>query len=316
VAGDLTPPPRPGAGADPRPGDGARDLIPPPSPAGRPAPDPEPPPPPAERVTEAAAGPEPAPLGPSPFRARFGFLTGVLAGCALAAGLVFAVLLTTAHDREDGLAPNWSAWQPATAEPLAGAAEIAAHVGRAYRDARRKQLVSVRGGPIALGNLPLAVAVRQAGGSVEVLEGPGVQYTLNGLGPSGTIKDGKPSVARHRLLRREALELALYSFRYLDDVSMVVALLPPAAPAAKPAAKGTKREKALQRQALFYRAAELRPQLEVPLHVTMAPRAPAPGALRGAEARRIDSLTLSNLFLYSHAQAQDARTYLVLDRAS
>ena len=41
------------------------------------------------------------------------------------------------------------------------------------------------------------------------------------------IKEGSPSVARGAVLRREALELALYSFRYLDNTDSVVAFFPP-----------------------------------------------------------------------------------------
>jgi hypothetical protein len=40
------------------------------------------------------------------------------------------------------------------------------------------------------------------------------------------IDAGKPSKERMLLLRREGLELALYSFRYLKDVKQVVVLIP------------------------------------------------------------------------------------------
>ncbi len=62
-----------------------------------------------------------------------------------------------------------------------------------------------------------------------MIDGPGVLYQLNGLGPNGSIMGGKPSRARLKLVHREALELALYTFRYLPDVEMVVTLLPAAA---------------------------------------------------------------------------------------
>ncbi len=41
------------------------------------------------------------------------------------------------------------------------------------------------------------------------------QYILCGLGANCSIKGGKASTARHALLRREALELALYTFKYV-----------------------------------------------------------------------------------------------------
>jgi hypothetical protein len=315
----------------------ARDLIPPPSPAGRPAPDePSPLSAAAARAAEphvpatAAAG---RPHGPAPFRGRFGFVLGALIGTGIAAAALVAVLVATAGDPPDGLARNWSSWQPASTEPGSGAAEIAEHVGHHYRIGS-KQLVAITGGPIAIQSVPLSVALRPPGGDIEVLDGTGVLYTLNGLGPGGSIRDGKPSRARHLVLRREALELALYSFRYLEDVSMVVALLPPppsddaAAKGAKAGAKGANGTgkssgqaskpdpAATQRQAIFYRPGDLRPQLEVPLGATMSADAPTPEAYKGAEARRIDTLTLSNLFLFSFQQAQDTKAYLVLDRPS
>ena len=59
-------------------------------------------------------------------------------------------------------------------------------------------------------------------------------YTLNGLGPQ-RLDQGRRRrpTARLQLVRREALELALYTFRYLPDADMVVTLLPPPPP--KPA---------------------------------------------------------------------------------
>jgi hypothetical protein len=319
----------------------ARDLIPPPSPAGRPAPDPEPH---GDPVANAAAATESRtdgdPSGPAPFRARFGFMTGILLGCVVAAALLAATVITTNKGPEEGLAANWSPWKPKSSDPLSGAEEIAAHISRQYKaDGKKGQLVSVKGGPIAFGGLPLSVAVQPAGGDIQVLNGIGIQYTLSGLGDGGVIKNEKPSKARDRLLRREALELSLYSFRYLPDVSMVVTLLPPdkKKAAAKKAAAGKKAGKhkakpqatvdpalaaatgdtpQLQHKAIFYRPGDLRPQLEVPLNATLNLKTPPLKALSddGEEVQRVDSLTRSNLFDISYARAQDATAYLVLER--
>ena len=54
-------------------------------------------------------------------------------------------------------------------------------------------------------------------------------YKLCGLGNLVLDPRGKPTVARGQLLRREALELALYSFHYLDGVDSTLVLLPPRA---------------------------------------------------------------------------------------
>ena len=304
----------------------ARDLIPPPSPAGRPAPDPEPHEP---VVAEEAAPHADAPaakLGPSPFRTRFGFLTGLLAGCAVAAGVLFVVLLGDdgergggAADPDRGLAATWSPWHPRSDGTISGAQEIAKRIERTYKDDRAKKLTSVEGGAIALNKtLPVSVAIPSAGERFTVVQGVGIQYTLAGFGKGGGLKGSKPSAERRRLLRREALELSLYSFRYLPEVTMVVALLPPAPRAEQvhPKAKKGAKHPAVQRQALFYRPGDLRKQLERPLATTMALTAPRIDALDGPEAKRIDRLTLSNLFTYEHIQQQDGSLYLVLDRPS
>ena len=87
----------------------------------------------------------------------------------------------------------------------------------------------MQAGPLEVFDVPLEVALRTApqGGDIDFVDGNGLMYTLNGLGPKGSVRGGKPSEERHLLLRREALELALYTFRYVEDVDLVVALLPP-----------------------------------------------------------------------------------------
>jgi hypothetical protein len=54
-----------------------------------------------------------------------------------------------------------------------------------------------------------------------------LMFSLCGAGKKCSIKEGKPSVARGAVLRREALELALYTFRYVDGVDAIIAFLPP-----------------------------------------------------------------------------------------
>jgi hypothetical protein len=138
-------------------------------------------------------------------------------------------------------------------------------------------------------------------------------YTLNGLGPKGSVRGGKPSEARHLLLRREALELALYTFRYVEDVDLVVALLPPKPPEKKKDGTTATTEDT-PTQALFFRPGDLEPQLEIPLRATIPATTPRPETIPAAESRRIDALTRGNLFLASFQQGQDQKAFLVLDR--
>ena len=173
----------------------------------------------------------------------------------------------------------------------------------------------VQSSEMKLADRPLGVAVRTAavGGDIELIDGHGVLYTLNGLGRNGSIPGGTPSAERLLLLKREALELALYTFRYADDVDMVVALLPPNP---NDAAKAPTLGKLPQIPALFYRPGDLRSELAVPLTATLPAQTPRPEQfkLEDPEAKRVDALTRSNSFTATFQQGQDASVFLVLDR--
>jgi hypothetical protein len=301
----------------------AQDLIPPPSPAGRPTgepgqslrPDPDAkpslfdpvsqdaPPPPIPAVAEP-----PPPSVPSPYRSRFGFLLGALIGVGLATlALLVGVL---ANPSSSHVPANWSSWKPSSHDGVAAAHEIADHVSPKYRLGNGDQLVAVLSGPLEVADVPLSVAVRTApvGGDIRLLNGKGVLYTLNGLGPHGSIKAGTPSKERHLLLRREALELALYTFRYADNVDMVVAFLPPPPP------KKGQTATEIPTEALFFRPGDLKPELARPINATIAPATPRPETIGGTEAREIDGLTKPNLFEASLQQGQNGQGFLVLSR--
>jgi hypothetical protein len=295
----------------------ARDLIPPPSPAGRPEPESsEKKPWGGEEPTVVAPAAEEAPP-PAPkarvhtrYRPRFGFILGAVIGVAMAAVALGTMLTLQAAD--DGVPAGWSDWRPQAGDNEGAAREIAEHVAPEYRLTDKQQIVAVRSSPLELQGRKISVALRDAGegGKIQLFDCQGVMYTLNGLGPNGSIKGGEPSEERHLLLRREALELALYTFRYRDDVDIVVALLPPAPPTQATA------QSEVPTQALFFRPGDLRGELEVPLRSTLPPTTPRPETLSldGAEARKIESLTGSNLFWASFQQGQDGNAFLVLDR--
>jgi len=298
----------------------ARDLIPPSSPAGRPAPDgtpnlielpPEPPRSAAEPVMRE-------PAEPSEFRNRFGFLIGALAGILVAAVLVGIVVLgDRPSPADEGLEQNWSAWRPTDTSLEGGSAQIAEKVGHEYRHANGKQLTLVSGE-----SLEAPVALRSATGDIQVYQGNGVLYQLNGLGPNMSIKGGEATPERLQVVKREALELALYTFRYLPDAEMVIAMLPPPPPQdgkGDPALTATQKllatatEDSIARNALFYRPGDLQPQLQVPLGMTVPAKAPTPDTLDPAENDTINTLTQSNVFNWS---VQEQTGYLILDRPS
>jgi hypothetical protein len=290
----------------------AGDLIPPPSPAGQPPPDPlmEPMVSPQGEAAPPGDGPvAAAPRRPAPFRSRFGFVWGALLGIGACAIAAFVLLLGTQRDGGPVLAANWSEWEPETARMVDGAQEIADHVGLQYKLDGGEQLVSIRSRPLELADEAIGVAVRPSGGEIQMLEGDGLMFVLNGLGPNGR-PTGKPSKERGRLLMREALELALYSFRYLEDVTMVAVLLPQTAEQAAVNAAGA--AAAPQTNAVFYRPGDLLAELQVPLDRTLSPKTPRPSTMGKDEASRVDSLTLRNLFLASVQQLEAEQDYLVL----
>jgi hypothetical protein len=280
----------------------ARDLIPPPAPAGRPLSAGKPllVEIPSEGVAEEPVVRErPA---PARVRNRIGFLIGALLGTLLAAGLVLAMVIANPDGEE--LASDWSSWRPADTSIEGGAAEIASEIGAKYRHADGRQIVHVTGS-----RLGIDVLLRPAGGPIEVYDGPGVIYELNGLGPNGSINHGTPSRQRQQLMRREALELALYTFRYLPDVELVVALLPP-----PPPQSGATTASAEQQTALFYRPGDLHAQLQVPIDYTVSPQPPIPEMMGGAEGAIVDQLTGPNFFRWSVTRTHNQARYLVLDR--
>jgi hypothetical protein len=303
----------------------ARDLIPPPSPAGRPqTPDGTPnlielPPDRAPLGAEpVVAGPPP---GPSEFRNRFGFLLGALAGVFIAAALAAAIVI--AHNNgsngsDEGLAPNWSRWQPSDTTIDGGAQQIAEHVAAEYKHPDGKQLVQIKGGELPSA---FALTVRPSSGPVTDIDGTRVLYQFDGLGENMSIKGGTPSATRLKVIQREALELALYTFRYLPDAESVTMLLPPppltdeqkaaAQAAAATAAAGTSAATAPPpAPAIFYRPGDLKPQLQLPLGQTLGPKAPSTDSFTGPEATTVNTLTSSNSFVMT----QPAPGHILLDR--
>ncbi|MDQ6915614.1 MAG: hypothetical protein M3155_07370, partial [Actinomycetota bacterium] len=200
--------------------------------------------------------------------------------------------------------PPWSNWKPSDGDTNKGADQIARHVAPNYRLPSGDQMVLVTGGPLKIAdlNLPVRIVLNNGAGTsdaIKLVNGKTAMYVLCGLGPRCSIAKGKPSTVRLLLLRREALELALYSFRYLN-VSNVVALLPPA-PGKKPT------------NAMFFRKSDLEPALSRPLDTTLPSPPPTLNALpTSPEATLIARLTSRNLFGYSFQQGQDLGALLVL----
>jgi hypothetical protein len=197
----------------------------------------------------------------SAFAPRFQFLTGALVAVGIAALAGIAVLIIAPSTKTPE--PPWSPWKPTNAG-TAGAAQIAEHVAPEYKESGQ-QLVKIDANDLSFQGIPLTVALQtgaEQGGRIQIHSEKGVLYQLCGLTSTCAIDQGKSSKERFLLLRRAALELALYSFRYLKDVKQVVVLTPPAK-------KGE-----LPTVALYFQRDDVRDELERPLTSSLAPHTP------------------------------------------
>ena len=248
------------------------------------------------------------------YRSRFSAFYVVL---AVIAGIGVGALLVLVGRGSPAPAPAWSAWEP-TGSTERRAAQIGDHVGDQYRLPSGKALVAVTyaGVPTVTGPdgsnfqvraiavRPDTTAGRAEASDVDTLNAQNtVMYTLCGLGNACSIPEGKASIARGQLLRREALELALYSFRYIDGIDSTLVLLPP-------------RADGKVATAVFVERSDVGRELGQPLDQTLtAPLTPGIGEIQADEQRVIDRTTRSRLYEYSYLQAQDGSPVMVLTPA-
>jgi hypothetical protein len=251
----------------------------------------------------------------SGYRSRFGaiyFTLAIVAG----AGVGSLVVLLARPDAAP--APAWSQWEP-TGSDTAKARQIADHVSKRYRLASGQQLsVALVGPPQVTAsdgqavNVPVrAIAVlpdtstgQQEDSDVSVINSEGtLQFVLCGLGENCSITSGQPSEARHALLRRQALELALYTFKYVDGVDSITVFLPPRPDAQAAGASPT---------AVFLPKKDVREELSRPLSRTLTTTTPGIGEMQQTELGTVNRITRPRLYGYQYQQAQDGSAVLVL----
>jgi hypothetical protein len=252
----------------------------------------------------AAQAPDPTPPSQQvrPHRLRFAVLYGLLA-IVLGAAIAGVALYAT-----DTIAPGaaWSSWTPGGGG-LGRANQIAGHVAQQYHLPSGEQLVEVFAKPPSVSpsdqQIPLHyVVVARSNGNenpVAINSSDTVQYSLCGLGDNCAIAKGTPSVQRGTLVRREILELALYTFKYMSGVKNVIAFMPPT-PGSQP------------KYAVFLQRDDLGDYLHRPLTQTLNSKAPLPNGITRTEQQTIDATTESKVYSFGLSQAQNGDAVLVL----
>jgi hypothetical protein len=258
-----------------------------------------------------------APALGSPHSAKFRLATGALA--IIAVGAIAIALIALSGGRVTTHA--WSAWKPQFGG-IAGARQIAGYVAPGYRLSPEQQLAVIN----ISSNLTGSTVILNEGPATAdngVLTGDTIVYTFCGLGPECSIP-GKPTSERLLLVRLEAFELALYSFRYLGNVDNVVSILPPAVQqGATSVPKGTTASlsptppAALGRTivAVEFNRKAIQPLLAAPLSDFFPSTPPALGGVPTSQAiAQMDYLTANQLFTPSTETGQDGTQYLVLSQ--
>jgi hypothetical protein len=237
-------------------------------------------------------------------RGRFRFAYLVLGALAIAGAVLFGMELQSSP------APSvqtvaWSNWQPVL-PGVDGVLDIANHVGAEYHLPDGQQLSRIKAGyPGTAGRLDpsapaeiripvstIAVAATDSSGQTSYTVIPAypttIEYQLCGPAANcGIPSAGAGSSASVQgALHREALELALYTFHYVPDISEVVELLPPVTP------NGSGR-------ALLLDRASLAPAIVEPLAVTLRQRA-------------VVASVASSALSYSYQQQFDGTYQMVL----
>lgn len=225
--------------------------------------------------------PAPAPTPRvSPHNSRF--IVAYLLIMVVFAGVVagFAYMLGRSDNE------SWSSFKP-KGEGLARATAIANYVAPRYRH-NGTQLAAVQAQPPRAGNSEIAaLAIARdpsqgiGGGFISVEPAANtLLYIFCGPAQDCSIP-GQPSVERGRLLRRQSLELALYTFKYFDNVDSVVTLLPPSRSGVVPA--------------VWLRKRALSNELDHPLRETLPGRPPFT-VDNLVDGQRVEQLTASRFY--------------------
>ncbi len=246
-------------------------------------------------------------------RHRFGLAYLALAALLGAAVGLFVVFLT---DGGGGGGGPWSAWKPSKSG-VSGRAEIATHVGHQYALPGGRQLVGILSEPPVVQSgqqsVPVAAIGLRTGLPGETPDDLTVMradnswaYVLCGFGDRCAISEGTPSTQRYDLLRREALELSLYTFKYNHDIQSVLTYMPPG--------KALNAGGTATTSLIFLRRDDVASALDSPLKETLPPPKTKlkPGQMSARELGLVRRLTDGHVYDYDFQPLQDGSAAIVL----
>jgi hypothetical protein len=246
-------------------------------------------------------------------RHRFGVAYLVLAALLGAGVGLFVVLMT---DGGGGSSGPWSAWKPANSG-VQGRDEIATQISRRYALPSGRQLVGILSEPPVVQSGEQAVPVAAIGlrtglagetnNDLTVMRANGVwAYVLCGFGDRCAISEGQATTQRYDLLRREALELSLYTFKYNSDIQSVLTFMPPA--------KALNANSAPANSLIFLRRDDVKSALDSPLKETLPPPKTnlKPGQMSARQLGVVRRLTDGHVYDYNFEPLQNGSAAIVL----
>lgn len=227
----------------------------------------------------------------------------------LAANLVvvcgfFAVLILFGALVSHGTSNSWSSFKPKGGDVFTKAQNMADHVAPAYKY-NGEPIAVVQAQPLLYQDAVVdgiaftRTPFRKIGSPFKQFEPSGstVAYVFCGTAPRCTL----PNAGAEQtvpMLKRETLELALYTFKYSPSVQSIVGLLPPAGNT---------------NYAIYLRRKNFAKQLSEPLAATLPQhKVLSYPQLSPVEKATIDRLTLKDTYQSQFSQGANGRTLLVL----
>jgi hypothetical protein len=259
----------------------------------------------------------------SGYHFRFSIVYALLA--AVAAGSIAALVVVVTRP-DAAKAQNWSKFEP-TGSSIARTRQIATKVSGEYKLEADHKLAAVVPSPLQTtrflqgdsGPVSVEVPISTLAVQPDVSTGKHeegdfklynaattVAYQMCGFGTTAQncAISGPATTARGQLLRREALELALYTLKYVPGTNAVLTYLPPRADQAAPPTS------------VLVARSDVKEILDEPLSHTITPKSSIVLGDKSADFAEVDKLTLPHLFTYDYQTLPgDGTAILVLTAA-